>query len=166
MTMTAFYGVWRFTRCAYLFGSSLTVSLADSRWALPNRATFCQGPSACGFRTAELSCDFGLKPFSVRAGTRLCVSFRMRIIGLEPVPIAFQAIALPTELNALANPIPARASQPLRRLLSDEIRRAVCRSPTGYLTEHQDAGSSPDPRSSARARSLARLALSRTTRCP
>ena len=81
-------------------------------------------------------------------------------------PIAFQAIALPAELNPLADPIPACAPQSLRRLLGDEIQHAVCRSPTGYLTEYQDAGCPPEPRSSAQPHSLVRLVLTCTTRCP
>ena len=31
-----------------------------SEWELPKRATYCQGPSACDFRTAELPEGFRL----------------------------------------------------------------------------------------------------------
>jgi len=50
--------------------------------------------------------------------------------------------------------------------LGHEIRHADCLSPTGYSTECKDAGLPPEPRQSARGRSLVRLALPRTTRCP
>ena len=95
--MTAFLGVWRFTRSTCLLGSSLTVSLAGSEWGLPNRAAFRQGPSACGFGTAELPEGFGLEPLSARTGARLCVSSIdvVAIAGLEPALTAPHAIALP-----------------------------------------------------------------------
>ena len=70
-----------------------------------------------------------------------------------------------TELKS-ANPISTRAPQPLRRLLGHEIRRADCLSPTGYLTEDQDAGCSPEPRFPAPPHSLVRLVLRSATRCP
>ena len=94
--MTAFLGVWRFTRRTCLLVGSLTVSLAGSEWGLPNRAAFRQGPSACGFGTAKLPGGFGLEPLSARTGARLCVSSIdvVAITGLEPAPTAFQAIAL------------------------------------------------------------------------
>ena len=88
--MTAFLRVWRFTRIAYLVGSSLTVSLAGSEWGLPNRAVFRQGPSACGFGTAELPEGFGLKPL---LGTHRDASLRLvllAIAGLEPATIVFE----------------------------------------------------------------------------
>ena len=89
--MTAFLRVWRFTRIAYLVGSSLTVSLAGSEWGLPNRAVFRQGPSACGFGTAELPGGFGLKPL---LGTHRDASLRLDRLanaGFEPATIAYQA---------------------------------------------------------------------------
>ena len=89
--MTAFLGVWRFTRIAYLVGGSLTVSLAGSEQGLPDRAVFRQGPSACGFRTAELPEGFGLKPL---LGTHRSASSRLASIantGLEPATIASKA---------------------------------------------------------------------------
>ena len=45
----------------------------SSEWALPKRAAYCQGPSACDFGTAELPEGFGFKPLSARHETRLCV---------------------------------------------------------------------------------------------
>lgn len=89
--MTAFLGVWRFTRAAYLVGSSLTVSLAGSEQGPPDRAVFCQGPSACGFRTAELPGGFGIKPL---VGTHRGATLRLASVantGLEPATIASKA---------------------------------------------------------------------------
>ena len=88
-----------------------------------------------------------------------------RVAGLEPALTALKAIVLPTELKTRI-PTAACAPRLLRCLLGGEIQHADCRSPTGYWTEDQDAGSSPEPRRSARRRSHVRLALLRTTRCP
>ena len=88
--MTAFLGVWRFTRAAYLVGSSLTVSLASSEQGPPDRAVFCQGPSACGFRTAELPEGFGIKPlFDTRRDTSLPFAL-VANTGFEPATIVFE----------------------------------------------------------------------------
>ena len=163
--MTAFLRVWRFTRPARLIGGSRTVSLAGSEWGLPNRAMFRQGPSACGFRPAGLPEGSGLKPLSARAGARLCVSSEGVLPDSNRRPIAFHAMALPTELKTRI-PTSACAPRSLRRLLGHEIRHADCLSPTGYSTECKDAGLPPEPRHSARGRSLVRLALPRTARCP
>lgn len=162
--MTAFLRVWRFTRIAYLVGGSLTVSLAGSKQGLPDRAVFRQGPSACGFGTAELPGGFGLKPL---LGTHRDASLRLVLVaitGLEPAP-SLPRRRSTTELNS-KNPISTCAPRSLRRLLGREIRHADCLSPTGYSTENQDAGCSPEPRNSAHAHSLVRLVLPCTTRCP
>ena len=132
---------------------------------LPNRAMFRQGPSACGFRPAGLPEGSGLKPLSARAGTRLCVSSEGVLPDSNRRPIAWHTMALPTELKTRI-PTSACAPRSLRRLLGHEIQHADCLSPTGYSTECKDAGLPPDPRHSARGRSLVRLALPRTTRCP
>lgn len=126
---------------------------------------FRQGPSACGFRPAGLPEGSGLKPLSARAGARLCVSFEGVLPDSNRRPIAWHAMALPTELKTRI-PTSACAPRSLRRLLGHEIRHADCLSPTGYSTECQDAGLPPEPPHSARGRSLVRLALPRTTRCP
>lgn len=126
---------------------------------------FRQGPSACGFRPAGLPEGSGLKPLSARAGARLCVSSEGVLPDSNRRPIAFHAMALPTELKTRI-PTSACAPRSLRRLLGHEIRHADCLSPTGYSTECKDAGLPPEPRHSARGRSPARLALPRTTRCP
>ena len=47
----------------------------------------------------------------------------------------------------------------------DKIQHADCLSPTGYSTDHQDAGCTPEPRRPAQARLLVRLALRCTIRC-
>lgn len=117
------------------------------------------GPPNCPW-TSALS-HFQYVPRRVFAFNPDCV-----LPDLNRRPIAYQAIALSTELNPLAGPIPACAPQSLRRLLGDEIQHAVCRSPTGYLTEHRDAGCPPEPRLSAQTHSLVRLVLACTTRCP
>ena len=67
----------------------------------------------------------------------------------------------------------APTSNPHRRARLDRFVRfwptkydtPNCLSPTGYSTDDKDAGCSPDSRSSARPRSLVRLALCRTIRC-
>ena len=117
------------------------------------------GPPNCPW-TSALS-HFQYVPRRVFAFNPDCV-----LPDLNRRPIAYQAIALSTELNPLAGPIPACAPQSLRRLLGDEIQHAVCRSPTGYLTEHRDAGCPPEPRYSAQPHSLVRLVLTCATRCP
>lgn len=126
---------------------------------------FRQGLSACGFRPAGLPEGSGLKPLSARAGARLCVSSKGVLPDLNRRPTAYQAMALPTELKTRI-PTSTCAPRSLRHLLGGEIRHADCLSPTGYSTECKDAGSSPEPRHSARGRLLVRLALPRTTRCP
>ena len=93
--MTAFLRVWRFTHIAYLVGGSLTVSLAGSKQGLPDRAVFRQGPSACGFGTAELPGGFGLKPL---LGTHRDASLRLVLLafaGLEPATIVYQTTLYP-----------------------------------------------------------------------
>ena len=83
--MTAFFGVWRFTRRKNLFSNSRTVSLSGSEWVLPNRAARCKKHGSLRLHMlAELPEGSGLKPFSVPAEARLCVYSLVRNAGIEP----------------------------------------------------------------------------------
>ncbi len=93
---------------------------------------------------AELPEGFGLKPFSDRTETRLCVYKSVCNAGVEPATYRLKSIALPTELKTQV-PISTCVPQLLRHLLGREIQHAECRSPAGYLTAQLDAGCTPEP---------------------
>ncbi len=79
--MTAFFGVWRFTRRIHPVGSLPTVSLATPNEGYSTVQRAAKVLSLAVSEPPNYPKGFGLKPFSMSTEARLCVW----ITGLEPV---------------------------------------------------------------------------------